>query len=90
MAPLGPTSVGSRRCAWYPDFDTHRCNTELDLGRDAVELWQRLVLLPGLGLMLRADAKKATRSAAQGICDEHMTLPALVGVSSPRARRVDV
>ena len=36
-----------------------------------IEQWQRLTLLPGLELMLNADAKGATRIVAQRIIDEY-------------------
>jgi DNA-binding transcriptional MerR regulator len=38
-----------------------------------VETWQRITLLPGLDLMLRADAPAAARSAARRICQELRT-----------------
>jgi DNA-binding transcriptional MerR regulator len=46
--------------------------TSIDLGRAPNEFWQRIVLLPGLELSLRADAPQAARSAAQRICDEYV------------------
>lgn len=42
------------------------------------ELWQRVALLPGLELMLRADAKGAARLAAQRIIDEYVVTPVRV------------
>jgi len=44
----------------------------MDLGRAPNEFWQRITLLPGLELFLRADAPEAARSAAQRICDEYV------------------
>ena len=46
--------------------------TSMDLGRAPNEFWQRITLLPGLELFLRADAPEAARSAAQRICDEYV------------------
>jgi DNA-binding transcriptional MerR regulator len=46
--------------------------TSMDLGRAPNEFWQRITLLPGLELLLRADAPEAARSAAQRICDEYV------------------
>jgi DNA-binding transcriptional MerR regulator len=43
-----------------------------------VEVWQRVALLPGLELMLRADAKGAARLAAQRIIDEYVVVPVRV------------
>ncbi len=42
------------------------------LGTVAAEQWQRVVLLPGLELMVRADAKEPARITAQRICQEYM------------------
>jgi len=44
----------------------------IDLGRAPGEFWQRVALLPGLELLLRADAPQAVRNAAQRICDDYV------------------
>jgi DNA-binding transcriptional MerR regulator len=44
----------------------------IDLGSAPNEFWQRIALLPGLELLVRADAPQAARSAAQRICDEYV------------------
>ncbi|HMA96686.1 MAG TPA: MerR family transcriptional regulator [Polyangiaceae bacterium] len=40
--------------------------------RTGIERWQRITLLPGLELMLNADAKGATRIVAQRIIEEYL------------------
>jgi hypothetical protein len=40
-----------------------------------VEHWQRIALLPGLELMLRADARQPASLAAQRIVDEYVVTP---------------
>ncbi|HMA93881.1 MAG TPA: MerR family transcriptional regulator, partial [Polyangiaceae bacterium] len=44
-----------------------------ELGGDTIETWQRISLLPGLELMLRADAKPVVQAVAQRICSEYST-----------------
>ncbi len=46
--------------------------TSIDLGGAPNEFWQRIALLPGLVLLVRADAPQAARIAAQRICDEYV------------------
>ena len=41
-------------------------------GSIAGDKWQRVALMPGLELMVRADAKEPVRIAAQRICQEYM------------------
>jgi DNA-binding transcriptional MerR regulator len=38
------------------------------------EIWQRITLLPGLELLLRADAKEAAQAAARQICEEYVVV----------------
>jgi DNA-binding transcriptional MerR regulator len=38
------------------------------------EVWQRVTLLPGLELLLRADAKEPAKLAAQRICEEYVVV----------------
>ena len=47
-------------------------STSIELGRAPNEFWQRIALLPGLVLLVRADAPQAARMAAQRICDEYV------------------
>jgi hypothetical protein len=42
------------------------------VAQTAVEHWQRLTILPGLDLMLRADAKEAARIVAQRIIETYV------------------
>lgn len=42
-----------------------------ELVPDARETWQRIFLLPGLELMLRADAQAVARITAQRICSDY-------------------
>jgi len=46
-----------------------------DLRKSGVERWQRITLLPGLELMLSADAKVPAQLAAQRIIDEYVVSP---------------
>lgn len=50
-------------------------NGATELGQTGVEHWQRIALLPGLELMLRADAKVPARTAAQQILDAFVVTP---------------
>ena len=45
----------------------------LEVRHAGIEVWQRIPLLPGLDLMLRADAKVVARLAAKRICEEYVT-----------------
>jgi len=45
---------------------------EGELERAIIGQWRRIALLPGLDLMLRADAKETARFAAQRICEEYV------------------
>jgi DNA-binding transcriptional MerR regulator len=47
----------------------------LDQQVGGIEHWQRITLLPGLELMLRADARPPARLAAQRIIDEYVVAP---------------
>jgi hypothetical protein len=47
----------------------------VDPGAAGIEHWQRIALLPGLELMLRADARPSARLAAQRIIDEYVIAP---------------
>jgi hypothetical protein len=63
---LAPTPV-----ALTPAHASAR-SSPVEKGLGAGESWQRIALLPGLELLLRADAKEAARSAAQRICEEYV------------------
>ena len=53
----------------------------LEIGNANVEYWQLIALLPGLDLMLRAEARDAARAAAKRICEEYVVrLPLMGGV----------
>lgn len=54
-----------------PDDNSSRDVLVPKLGCDLVETWQRIALLPGLELMLRADAQPVAQAAAQRICSEY-------------------
>ena len=44
--------------------------TAVELGRTTIGFWERITLLPGLELHVRADALEAARALAQRIADE--------------------
>lgn len=46
----------------------------IDTTRAPVEHWQRIVLLPGLDLMLRVDAKEAARIVTQQIIEQYVVV----------------
>ena len=75
LAPAAAAALGLQR----PTSSAAAARTPLpatpqnsvELAKAPGEFWQRIALLPGLELLLRADAPPAARSAAQRICDEY-------------------
>lgn len=47
-------------------------SASIDTARTGFEPWQRITLVPGLELMMRADAKEAARIIAQRIVEEYL------------------
>lgn len=41
------------------------------MGQQELERWERIALLPGLELLVRADAREPARLVAQRICEEY-------------------
>jgi DNA-binding transcriptional MerR regulator len=78
--PLPPTaaaalglSLSDAVAVRSPDDPTHAGSVSAagSLGQGG-STWQRIQLLPGLELMLCADASPAVRRAARSICDEYL------------------
>ncbi len=64
-------SHASTDLSWQCDPFAAGGGQGLELGCNAMETWRRIALLPGLELMLRADAQAMARAAAQRILSDY-------------------
>jgi DNA-binding transcriptional MerR regulator len=76
LAPAAAAALGLAAASPTPASNSATLaalpRTSIDLGRATNEVWQRIALLPGLELHVRADAPQAALAAAQRICDEYV------------------
>jgi hypothetical protein len=74
LSEAAAKALGFESMAISPVVSATAVRGALELRNSSVEYWQRIPLLPGLELMLRADARDAARLAAQRICEEYVVL----------------
>ena len=92
-------AVQSQRSTVAPGFESSTsvnsivlttAQSAYELERAAAERWERIALLPGLDLIVRADAKEPARLVAQRICEAYSVKWSNVGVTTPTASLVTV
>ena len=74
IAPAAAAALGLAAALPAPALNPARLaaspQTAVELGRTTIGFWERITLLPGLELHVRADAPEAARALAQRIADE--------------------